>query len=316
MSDEDAYAAFKAIRFHATGGEPACVWCDCAAVYEIKTRRKFKCVACLRQFSVTSRTLFASRKLPFRDILHAIALFTNGAKGFAALHLGRELEVQHKTAFVLLHKLRECLVEAQQAQVLEKEVEVDGAYYGGYQKPENYKKDRRDLRLEENQNGKKQVVVVLRERGGRSIPFVGRGEGDALDTIVEKVHRDATIFHDQWPSYKALRGLFTTKTIDHSVSYSIPEERISINEAESCHLRTRRAEIGIHHHIAGPHLLQYAGEMSWREDRRCLSNGEQFLLIGMTALPHPVSKGWKGYWQRGKWFIRKKRREAASPPPT
>ena len=60
-----------------------------------------------------------------------------------------------------------------------------------------------------------------------------------------------------------------------------------------------RAEIGIHHHIASSYLAAYASEMAWREDNRRVSNGEQFLLATASALAHPVSRQWKGYWQRG-----------------
>jgi hypothetical protein len=35
--------------------------------------------------------------------------------------------------------------------------------------------------------------------------------------------------------------------------------------AEEYFSRLRRAEIGIHHHIAGAYLLRYAQESSWRE---------------------------------------------------
>ena len=132
MSEEDAYAAFIAIRYAENEGAPYCVWCKCAAVYEIKTRRKFKCKACHRQFSVTSQTMFASRKLEYRDILYAIAIFTNGAKGISALQLSRDMSVQYKTAFVLAHKIRESLSTLQAAQRLSGEVEIDGAYFGGY----------------------------------------------------------------------------------------------------------------------------------------------------------------------------------------
>lgn len=130
MTDEEAYDAFVAIRFAERDGEPFCVWCGCAALYRITTRRKWKCQSCLRQFSVTSRTIFASRKLPIRDILCAIILFANGAKGMSALQLGRDLGVQYKTAFVLAHKLREALGSLQAAQQLRGEVEIDGAYFG------------------------------------------------------------------------------------------------------------------------------------------------------------------------------------------
>ena len=68
--------------------------------------------------------------------------------------------------------------------------------------------------------------------------------------------------------------------------------------AESFFSRLRRAEIGVHHKIAGPYLNAYANEMAWREDNRRVSNGEQYLAIANAALKHPMSKNWKGYWQR------------------
>jgi hypothetical protein len=68
--------------------------------------------------------------------------------------------------------------------------------------------------------------------------------------------------------------------------------------AESFFSRLRRAEIGTHHHIAGPYLNAYADEMAWREDKRRVSNGEQYLIVANAALAHPVSKTWAGYWQR------------------
>ena len=67
--------------------------------------------------------------------------------------------------------------------------------------------------------------------------------------------------------------------------------------AESFFSRIRRAEVGIHNHIAA-YLHAYAVEMAWREDNRRISSGEQFLLATSSALIHPVSRQWKGYWQR------------------
>ena len=51
-----------------------------------------------------------------------------------------------------------------------KTVEVDGGYFGGYVKPANMKDNRRDRRLARNQNGKRKAVVIVRERGGNSVP--------------------------------------------------------------------------------------------------------------------------------------------------
>jgi hypothetical protein len=89
--------------------------------------------------------LFHSRKLPVRSYLMAIAVFVNGAKGHAALHLSRDLNVQYKTAFVLSHKLREAMgseVQSPDQPELSGTVEIDGMYAGGNVKPANKKTDR------------------------------------------------------------------------------------------------------------------------------------------------------------------------------
>jgi transposase-like protein len=79
MSSEEAAEAFRQIRWSATGGDPVCPRCGCLGVYAYKSRALFKCKACDHQFSVTSGTIFASRKLPVQTILLAIAIFVNGA---------------------------------------------------------------------------------------------------------------------------------------------------------------------------------------------------------------------------------------------
>jgi transposase-like protein len=80
MAEDEARATFRSIRWAATDGEPVCPKCGCVACYEYASRPIFRCKGCLHQFSVTSGTIFASRKLPVRDYLLAIAIFVNGAK--------------------------------------------------------------------------------------------------------------------------------------------------------------------------------------------------------------------------------------------
>ncbi len=161
LSDDEAHAAFVAIRFADNGGAAFCPHCQCTSVYTYTARRIWKCKACERQFSVTSGTIFASRKLAIRDYLAAIAIFVNAVKGISALQLGRDLDVQYKTAFVLAHKIREA-IGAEQANggPLSGVVEVDGAYFGGHAKLANNKANRADGRAAAQ--AKRQSVVVER----------------------------------------------------------------------------------------------------------------------------------------------------------
>lgn len=297
MSDQEAYDAFKAIRFASNGGEPFCPKCGSLSLYNLPRRKMWRCKDCPCQFSVTSGTIFASRKLNIRDILAAIAIFVNGAKGHSALQLSRDLDVQYKTAFVLSHKLRE-VMSAEQAKVkqLSGEVEIDTAYFGGYIKPANEKKHRRDRRLLRNQNGKREGVLVMRERDGVTLTSVAKSEHAALPTVETTIANGSTIYADEASSWDMLHARYETKRINHSEAYRTDEA--CTNMAESFFSRLRRAEVGIHHSVAGPYLRSYADEMGWRENLRRVSNGEQYMALTSAAAAYPVSRQWKGYWQR------------------
>jgi transposase-like protein len=140
MSEEEAHAAFVAIRWSDNAGQPYCPKCGCVALYQRKERPLWKCKGCTHEFSVTSGTIFASRKMAIRDILLAIAIFVNGAKGHSALQLSRDLDCQYKTAFVLAHKLREAMGAADKGKKVSGEVEIDGMFAGGYVKPPTTRK--------------------------------------------------------------------------------------------------------------------------------------------------------------------------------
>jgi transposase-like protein len=298
MSDEEARDAFRMIRWADTDGKPVCPRCGCLGVYALKCRPAFMCKSCNHQFSVTSGTIFADRKLPVRDYLLAIAIFVNEVKGKSALALSRDLDVQYKTAFVLAHKIREALAAEVETVQPSGTVEVDGCYVGGYVKPSNFKENRRDRRLAINQNGKRRVVVAMRERNGRTLPFVFASESASIATIAERVDAGAVIHADEAAHWDKLHAIFLTKRVNHEWAYS--HDEACTNQAESFFSRIRRSEIGIHHHLSGPYLAAYSREMAWREDHRRVSNGEQWLTVAGLALSHPVSRQWKGYWQKGR----------------
>ncbi|GGC23839.1 hypothetical protein GCM10011371_09390 [Novosphingobium marinum] len=296
MGEGKAYQTFCELRWPETEGEAVCPKCGCVETYNISTRRKFKCVACHHQFSVTSGTIFASRKMSFTDLLAAIVIFVNGAKGVSALQMSRDLDVQYKTAFVLAHKLREAMQAEQATAKLDGIIEIDGAYFGGHVRQENHKADRKDRRLAMNQTGKRQCVVVMRERGGSALPFVVRHEGDAVPYVRDHVGTLATLHADEASSWDVLHAGWQTWRINHSVAFS--DEGACTNQAESYFSRLRRMEVGTHHHIAGPYLRSYAGEAAWREDNRRVDNGSQAMLVAGAAMASGVSRQWAGYWQR------------------
>ncbi len=262
------------------------------------SRRRFKCVACGHQFSVTSGTIFASRKMAFVDLLAAICIFVNGAKGLSSLQLSRDLDCQYKTAFVLSHKIREALAsEAAQVETLDGEVEIDGAHFGGIVRPENHKADRVDRRLVRNQSPNRRVVVILRERKGRALPFVVRSEGEGVDLAKRYVSRSASMHADEASHWDALHAGWQTHRINHSEMYSDFMGGCT-NQAESYFSRLRRMVQGQHHHVSPRYLSAYAHHAAWLENHRRDDNGTLAHRVISLSMAHPVSRQWKGYWQR------------------
>jgi transposase-like protein len=296
MTDTEAHATFTAIRFADNKGEAFCPRCGCCAVYTYRARRLWKCQACSHQFSVTSGTIFASRKLAIRDYLAAIAIFVSAVKGISALQFGRDLNVQFKTAFVLAHKIREAVGSEQMLGNLSGVVEIDGAYFGGAIKQENQKVDRKDRRLAMQQTGKRQSVVVARERGGKTLPFVFGKEADAVATLRQRIATGSIVHADEAGGWDGLHASFEMRRINHSIAFSL--NGACTNQAESYFSRLRRAEMGQHHHISGKYLLAYAAEMAWREDNRRQTNGALHVAATGAALGHRGSSVWKGYWQK------------------
>ena len=116
--EDAAYRRFRRLRWPETDGVPVCPVCGCLDIYDLTTRRRFKCAACHHQFSVTSGTIFASRKLSFVDLLGAICLFVNASKALSAVQLSRAVIVfsvpgSRTRGFVmtpaLLRRAAECL---------------------------------------------------------------------------------------------------------------------------------------------------------------------------------------------------------------
>jgi hypothetical protein len=163
-------------------------------------------------------------------------------------------------------------------------------------RPADKAEDRIDRRLAQNQSGKRQVVVVIRERGGQTLPGVFKSEGAALAWVWRRVEKGTVMHADEASSWNDLHTRFEMKRINHQEAYS--QNGACTNQAESYFSRLRRGEMGHHHHIAGPYLLRFAQEAAWREDNRRMTNGDQVQRVAKLVLGRKPSVDFCGYWQR------------------
>ena len=219
----------------------------------------------------------------------------NCAKGISALQLSRDLDCQYKTAFVLAHKLREAMALGNDDVTLDGTVEIDGAYFGGHVRPENRKEDRKDRRLAENRDADRRVVVVLRQRGGRTLPFVVRREADGAEIVRQRVALGTELHADEGPHWDALEATYLAHRINHSQAFCgtapapIRRKATSPACAAPSPASTTTSQ-------AVPLPVRQRGGMARgslpHRQRRAAPGGP-----GGSA-GSPVSRAWKGYWQR------------------
>lgn len=307
MTENQATKFFRKLRWETTNGHPVCPCCGSLKHYDLKTRDVWKCKECGKQFTVTSGTLFANHKLPLKKYLLAIALYSNAAKGISALKLSRELNIQYKTAFVLLHKMRDALLLTRDESPLTGVCEMDGAYVNGYVRPANNIEDRIDRRLAANQNPNKRCIIVIRERedgsferlgSRRTLTYILHNENP---TGIRQITNSAialgsTIHADEANAYDNLHAQYDMRRVNHSIEY-LSETGACSNQAESYFARLRRMENGIIHRMGNLYLSNYANEISYREDTRRWSNGEIFKDISKKCMQTLQSNEWTGYWQ-------------------
>jgi len=312
MSEDEAREAFSALRWSDTDGKPVCPHCgSVGCVWEIKNSSRYKCKECKKLFSVTSGTLFASHKLPLRTYLMAIALFSNSAKSISALQLSRDLNIQYKSAFVLLHKIRESLMEYNEDEQLSGTVEMDGVYVNHYIRPKNKLEDRVDRRKVYKPN--KRVVISIRERAKmfddttlskgatKTKAYVLKGEvsSELIKLATKSIKRGSTIHVDEAVGYDDLIAHYDLKRVNHQIEYS-GEFGENNNQSESYNARFRRMQYGQLHKIGNLYLSNYANEIAYREDTRRWTNGDIFRDISTRCIKKEQSNEWTGYWQGNK----------------
>lgn len=315
LSDDKAFSLLCELRW---GSETVvtCPKCGCRhQAYFIASRKQWRCKvnSCRHTFSVTSGTIFANHKLPIQTYLYAIALFVNAVKGISALQMARDLNIEYKSAYVLLHKIRKALLEQREFATFSGEVDIDGTYIHPAPRKANKKIDRIDYRLKENQNPEKRCILVAREhyaaeekaknplyRGAKSTQ-VAVTFGETQSTVkrfADKfVERGTRINTDESHAYDVLMPFYDLCTVNHKEEYR-SDLGVTNNQAESYFARFKRMYYGQMHKMSNAYLLNYANEVAYREDNRRVSNGSQFRDILEKCLTTHNETEWNHYWQR------------------
>jgi len=136
----------------------------------------------------------------------------------------------------------------------------------------------------------------MRERTGRTLPFVTMSEADGVALVNENVDRMATLSADEASHWDELHMGWHVDRVNHSEIYS--DHGKHTNMVESFFSRLRNMVSGQHHHVSPQYLHQYTNQAAWLEDNRRTDNGTLAQIVVSNSMGAPVSRNWKGYWQR------------------
>ena len=117
--------------------------------------------------------------------------------------------------------IRDCVADETDHTKLSGEVEIDGCYVGGHVRKANIREERVDRRTRANRSPRRRVVIALRERGGRTLPFVRRSEKEGVEIARGIVTEGSTIVADEATHWDALEWDYKSKRINHSEAYSL-----------------------------------------------------------------------------------------------
>jgi len=275
MSEIEAHESFCQVRWAGSDGEAICQKCGHLESYFMPSRMKFHCKGCGHHFSVTSKTIFAGRKLSYSELLGFVFLFATAKKGMSSLQLARTMSVQSRTAYNLSNKIRKAILNEVQSQKLSGIVEIDGATFGGHRRHANINHDYNGSfkRFTVKNTKNKRVITIMKQRGGRTVPFVGKKESDALDTIIKTVDTNAIIQADESRAWDSLLRLYDMMRIKHDYAFSA--NMACTNNAESFFAQMRKAQNGTFHQISGEKMNLYACEIAWKRDHTELSPADQ-----------------------------------------
>src|ERR1700736_4962002 len=94
---------------------PVCPHCGVTAEHVTKLEGAnhrpglYQCNECREQFTVTVKTVFERSKVPLSKWLAALFMLTASKKGVSAHQIHRSLGITYKTAWFMMHRLREAL---------------------------------------------------------------------------------------------------------------------------------------------------------------------------------------------------------------
>lgn len=265
-------------------GTPACPFCGVVDPY--RTNRGFKCRVkeCGKKFTVKVGTIYENSKISLRTWFAAGYLCLSSKKGISSLQLSRQLGITQKTAWFVLHRIREMLRE-KAPHMLRGTTQIDETYVGGLTKNKHRSKVEK-LKKEKGRgvSGRSETktpVFGIVETSGKVVVKVSTWvtKKKAKELIDQHVAEGSTMVTDGYSMYAFLGNdnKFKHVMVDHKAGQYV-NGGFHTNGIENFWSLLKRGIIGIFHQVSPEHLQRYCDEFAARYNTRKIKDNERFDL--------------------------------------
>ena len=244
---------------------PVCPHCGSDNTVPRPKRHGHRCKDCREDFTVRHGTIFEKSRLSLVKWLYAIYLVQTSRKSVSSLQLSKELDITQKTAWFLLHRIREACKQGDWK--LTNVVEMDATYLGGKRKNMSNKK-RKQLAKEQPGRGTvgKQPVIGMRGRDGRTKAVVVNRENKKTVRQLAKgnIEKGSVICTDEARAYRSVSKVgFDHRKVNHSAKEYV-NGMCHTNGIESVWALIKRGYTGTFHHFSMKHCQRYVDEFTFR----------------------------------------------------
>jgi len=289
FADKDhAFEYAKHLRWH--GGNVTCPRCGTAKHSFIKTRRIWFCYTCQKQFTVKVETIFEDSALGLDKWLVAIWMICNCKNGLSSYELHRAIGVTQKTAWFMLHRIREAMKNNSIAKFGGEDggpVETDETFVGPnpakmHRSRANTLRQRRG-QYRDTYLGKTVVFGVLdrnlRQVRAKVIPNVKRET--LQDEILNSIEHGSTVYTDAAASYDRFSKEYVHEVVTHAVEYV--KGQVHTQGIDNFWSLLKRTLRGTYVAVEPFHLDRYLDEQVFRFNNRAtrdnpLNDADRFAL--------------------------------------
>jgi transposase-like protein len=252
---------------------PVCPKCNSKRLSFLKTRLMWKCLDCKKQFSVKIGTIFEDSPIGLDKWIMAMWMLANCKNGISSYEVARHLKVTQKTAWFMLHRIREAMHRGS-IEKLSGQVEVDETFIGG--KARNMHASKRAKKITGTGGKDKAAALGFLQRGGevRANVVENRRKPLLQAEVRENVTPGSEVYTDALASYDGLEKDYLHEVIDHAIAYV--RGQVHTSGLENFWSLLKRAIRGTYVSVEPFHLMRYLGEEVFRYNERKITDAERF----------------------------------------